>query len=43
MQYYSGKDYLFWVMAAIMLLGPLSMAPRYSDKPPAVQMSAPRN
>lgn len=43
MQYYSGTDYLFWLMAAIMMLGPLSMAPAYSDHAPATppRISAP--
>lgn len=29
MQYLSGKDYLFWILSAIMMLGPLAMAPAY--------------
>ncbi len=29
MQYYSAKDYVFWILAAVMTLGPLAMAPAY--------------
>ncbi len=29
MPYYSIKDYVFWVFAAIMTLGPLAIAPAY--------------